>query len=191
MTDAPTQADGLGAGQATRLVSSAPTLDELRQSPKIPSTQRIYDAVCELHALEQVATRETVAELTGLKLTVVDDRLRALMDDEKIKRVLRGVFLPVERHPPARSMSKTLLPDGMVKIEIGDQVLELTPREDRMLAQLQSGAATQAAAIESSRAMAIRSTEMGLVLERLERVTRSVFDGSGALNERGEPCQAR
>jgi hypothetical protein len=92
----------------------------------ITSTQRIYDAVCELHALEQVVTRETVAELTGLKLTVVDDRLGALVDDEKIKRVLRGVYVPVEQHPPARAISKSVLPDGMVMIEIGDEVLHLT-----------------------------------------------------------------
>lgn len=110
---------------------------------KPTSTQRIYDAVCELHALEQVATRETVAELTGLKLSIIDDRMRALVDDGKIKRVLRGVFVPVEVHPPARCISKTVLPDGMVKLEIGDEVLTLTPREDRALALLQAGAAMQ------------------------------------------------
>lgn len=117
------------------------------------STQRIYEAVCELHALEQVATRDTVAELTGLKLAIVDDRMRALMGDGKLKRVLRGVYVPVEVHPPARSISKTVLTDGTVKIEIGDDVLTLTPREDRALAMLQVGAAMQVLGIATSKAM--------------------------------------
>ncbi|WP_406622493.1 hypothetical protein [Acidovorax sp. SDU_ACID1] len=107
------------------------------------STQRVYDAVCELHALEQVATREIVAELTGLKMSIIDDRMRALVNDGRLKRVLRGVFVPVEIHPPARCISKTVLSDGSVKLEIGDEVLTLTPREDRALALLQVGAAMQ------------------------------------------------
>ena len=90
-----------------------------------------------------------MAELTGLKLSIVDDRLRALVDDEKLKRVLRGVYVPVENHPPARAISKTILPDGMVKLEIGDEVLTLTPREDRALAMLMSGSAMSAMNIAS------------------------------------------
>lgn len=122
-------------------------------TPAPTSTQRIYEGVCELHALEQVATRDTVAELTGLKLAIVDDRLRALMDDGKLKRVLRGVYVPVEFHPPARCISKTVLTDGTVKIEIGDEVLTLTPREDRALAMLQVGAVMQVLGIATSKAI--------------------------------------
>lgn len=140
----------------------------------ITSTQRIYDAVCELHALEQVATRETVAELTGLKLTIVDDRLGALVDDERLKRVLRGVYVPVEQHPPARPMGKTVLPDGTVKIEIGDEVLTLTPKEDRALALLQAGAATHAAAIETGRQTSMLVTEFAARIQRLERTVAAL-----------------
>ena len=104
--------------------------------------------------MEQVATRETVAELTGLKMGIVDDRLRALMDDGKLKRVLRGVYVPVEVHPPARCISKTVLTDGTVKIEIDDEVLTLTPREDRALAMLQAGAVMQVLGISAGKATA-------------------------------------
>ena len=45
------------------------------------STDQIYAAVQELRELGQEATRHTIAQLTGLKMTVVDDRLRALADD--------------------------------------------------------------------------------------------------------------
>lgn len=115
------------------------------------STQRVLDAVQELHALEQIATRETIADLTGLKLTIVDDRLGVLVDEDRLRRVQRGVYVPVEAHPPARAMSKTVLPDGCIKIEIGDEVLTLTPKEDRALAMLQAGAATQAVSISTGR----------------------------------------
>ena len=40
------------------------------------STDQIYTAVQELRELGQEATRHTIAQLTGLKMTVVDDRLR-------------------------------------------------------------------------------------------------------------------
>lgn len=142
---------------------------------KATSTQRIYDAVCELHELEQVATRETVAELTGLKLSVVDDRLGALVDEGKLKRVLRGIYVPVETHPPTRSISKTVLPDGCVKVEVGDEVLTLTPREDRILASLLAGAATHAAAIESGRQTVTLVTEYAARISRVENIVRAAM----------------
>lgn len=135
----------------------------------ITSTQRVYDAVCDLHALEQVATRETVAELTGLKLTIVDDRLSTLVDDERLKRVLRGIYVPVEAFAPARDISKTIVSNGLVKYEIGDWVLTLTPREERRLAELSSGVLTQAIGIESSRQTSILITEMAAKLKKIER----------------------
>lgn len=117
------------------------------------STQRVYEAIVELHNLQQHATRYSVRELTGLPLGRVDDRIKALVEREQIRRVLKGVYIPVEVHPPARAISKMILPGGMVKIEIGDEVLTLTPSEDRVLGLLMAGAATHAAQIETSRAM--------------------------------------
>jgi hypothetical protein len=49
--------------------------------------------------------------------------------------------VPVEVHPPARAMSKTVLPDGTVKVEIDEDVLTLKPKEDRILAMLLAGSA--------------------------------------------------
>ena len=64
------------------------TMEKIESKP-IPSTERIFQAVRELRCLEQIAARETVAELTGLKLSVVDDRLRTLVDDGRLRRLLR------------------------------------------------------------------------------------------------------
>ena len=109
-------------------------------TPLGPSTQRALDAVRDLHAAGQIATREAVSELTGDRLSVVDDRLRVLADDKFIRRLARGAYMPMEQHPPPRVISKTLLPDGTVKYEIGDEVLTLTPAEDRALSSLSAGA---------------------------------------------------
>ena len=54
------------------------TTETTSAAPAITSTQRIFDAVRDLREVDQIATRETVAELTGLKMAIVDDRLRAL-----------------------------------------------------------------------------------------------------------------
>lgn len=136
---------------------------------KRSSTQIVLEAVQDLHTQEQVVTRETLATLTGLKLSVIDDRVGALIDDELVVRVQRGVYVPAETHPPARAISKTLLPDGTSKIDIGDQVLTLTPREDRMLANLLAGVAMQTAAIEVGRQAGLQAGELNGRLNKIER----------------------
>ena len=135
----------------------------------ISSTLRVFDAVRELRGLEQIATRETVAELTGLKLTVVDDRLRSLVDDGKLKRLLRGIYELVEEYPETRAISKTILPNGYVKYDIGNEVLTLTPIEDRVLSQLGIGAAGQAVMIQSTNQHLYLATELAAKVEKLER----------------------
>ena len=158
-----------------------------RKSSKL----EVLEAVQDLHAQEQVVTRETLADLTGLKLTTIDDRLGVLVDDGEIVRVQRGVFVPAVRHPPARAMSKTITSDGCTKLEVGDFLLTLTPREDRMLANLMAGAAAQAAAIETGRQTAILAAELGEEVKRLRRMVQALQEkaspGQGQLF--GTPCR--
>lgn len=120
-----------------------PEIPAMTNAPTIPSTERVFQAVQELRAHEQIATRETVAALSGLKLSIVDDRLSTLVDDGRLKRLIRGVYELVEVYPPMRAISKTVLPNGYVKYDIGDDVITLTPKEDRVLASLQRGTATE------------------------------------------------
>ncbi|MFI8981481.1 hypothetical protein [Ectopseudomonas khazarica] len=136
---------------------------------KKSSTQVVLDALRDLHQQEQIVTRETLHELTGLKLSIIDDRLKALIEEMLIVRVGRGVFVPAEQHPPARPMSKTLLPDGTVNLEIGDTVLILTPAEDRMLARIQAGVMMQAATIEVGHQAALLNGEIQGRMNRVER----------------------
>lgn len=134
--------------------------------------QQILDTVQELHNLEQIVTREAVREVTGLALTTVDDRLAVLVDRGDITRIGRGVFVPAVRHPPARPISKTVLPDGSVKIEIGDVLLDLTPREDRHLAAMMAGSGQQLASIELGHESATQIAALRMRVGRLEAELR-------------------
>lgn len=135
--------------------------------------QQILDAVHDLHNTEQMVTREALRELTGLALTIIDDRLATLVDDGALIRKSRGVFLPAVLHPPARPISKTVMPDGLVKIEIGDEVLTLTPREDRTLAGVQAGAALQYLGIDTEQSVILALADLRLKVRELERSSKS------------------
>ena len=116
--------------------------------PTKSNAEIVLSAVQDLFAREQIVTREILAELTGLKLTTIDDRLGHLVDTGKIRRVQRGVFVPLEQHRPARPISRTLCPDGTTVLEVGDTVMILSPRESRMIGELMAGSSHQYAAIE-------------------------------------------
>lgn len=137
-------------------------------TPKITSTQRIYEAVRELRQLEQTATRESVADLTGLPLSIVDDRLRALVDDGKLKRLLRGIYELVEQFAPPRPMSCSILTDGQVNFEIGDAVILFSPQEARNAARALAGFAEDARVIESTRQHLFLATELAAKVKKLE-----------------------
>ena len=159
--------------------------DEATPSKPLASTQRVYAAVRELRSLDQIATRETVAELTDLKLSIVDDRLRALVDDGRLKRLLRGIYELVEEYPETRAISKTVLRSGYVKYDIGDLVITLTPTEDRVLSQLGIGAAAQAVMIHSTNQHLYLATELAAKVEKLEReakALRSARQAAGQLD---------
>lgn len=158
----------------------------------ITSTARVFDAVRDLRGLGQIATRETVAALTGLKQGVVDDRLRALVDDGKLKRLLRGVYELVEEYPAARNISKMILDSGYVMIEItgrqgaDDVVLHLTPSEDRALSMLCVGAAGQAILINSTDQHLYLATELAAKVERLERELKALKSRGSADPRQGD-----
>lgn len=148
--------------------SQLATTDDIRPE-KRTSAALVLEAAWDLHTRELIVTRETVADLTGLKLTTVDDRLGVLVDEGRLKRVLRGVYEPVTVHPPARPMSKTVLPDGIVMIEIGDLVLHLTPREDRTLASLQVGVSQEMQTIADRHQTNAVMADLVLKIKALER----------------------
>ena len=166
---------------------------------KKPSAELVFEAVCDLYAEEKAVSRETLAQVTGLKLSVIDDRLGVLVDDGLIHRIQRGVYAPSAQHPPARPISKTILPGGMVKIEIGDDVLTLTPRESRALGEIQAGAAHQYIEIEAQNYLSeavgglwIAHKSMRKRIRALEALLEEKNKGQkGLFDEGAEPDAAR
>lgn len=142
---------------------------------KKSNTDIVLDAIKDLHAQEQIATRETLADLTGLKLTVIDDRVSHLIDNGLVFRVQRGVFVPAPEHRPMRIITKSVLPDGSSVIEIGDDhVVVLTPREARALGLLMSGAAQQYASIELGHQAASLAGDITFQIKQLRQEMRAL-----------------
>lgn len=141
------------------------------------NAETILEAIEDLHNQEQIVTRTTLADLTGLQLSIIDDRLSYLVDSGQIIRVQRGVFIPAPKHRPSRIMCKMVLPDGTVKIEIGDdQILTLTPREARNLGNLMVAEAMQYANIEMGHNMAILQSEISGQVRKLTRQVGDLMD---------------
>ena len=158
----------------TQPTQQQPMAAEQAAAKSITSTQRVLDAVRDLRELDQIATRETVAELTGLKMGIVDDRLRALVDDGKLKRLLRGIYELVETWPEPRELSCTMLSTGWVKLELGDDLLKLTPTEARRAARALGGFSEDARVIESTKAHLFLATELAAKLESQSRELRNM-----------------
>ena len=150
-------------------------------NPKRSTAEIVLESIQDLHAREQIVTREVLAEMTGLKLTTIDDRLGYLLDNGRIRRVQRGVFVPMEQHKPARPISRTLCPDGTTVLEIGEAVMILTPRESRMLGEVMTGAAQQFVAIEigheGARLNAVLSAQVSDVRRELRQLQECPPDG--------------
>lgn len=147
------------------------------------STEIIFEAIEDLHNQEQIVTREVLAETTGLKMSIVDDRLSHLVNLGHIIRVQRGIFVPAPKHRPARLISKTILPDGTVKVDIGDdEVLTLTPREARALGNLMVAEAMQYSNIEMGHHMAILQSEVSGQVRKLTRQVEGLV-GRGTQGE--------
>ncbi|RMX08510.1 hypothetical protein D8I35_05385 [Corticibacter populi] len=141
---------------------------------RISSTQRVYDAVRDLREADQIATRETVAEASSLKLSIVDDRLRSLVDDGRLKRLIRGVYELVEVFPEPRALSCTIQSDGWIKVELGDELLTMTPSEARRLARALGGFVEDVRVIESTKAHLLVATELAASVEAQAREIKAL-----------------
>ena len=118
------------------------------------NSQKVLEAIQDLHNLEQIVTRENLSSSLAMPMSVIDASLAYLVDCGHIIRIQRGVFRPSIAHSPARMISQSELSDGCVLIEIGDDIsLTLTPKEARIIGTMLQGRAIQYAQIESGQAM--------------------------------------
>lgn len=144
-----------------------------RKPPKdMPSTQIVLEACRDLDDLNQPVTREALVIATGLSLYIIDERLRMLTNEGQLMRLKRGEYKPAPVFHETRAMSKTILPGGHVKYEIGDQILELSPHEDRMLSDLTAGSLVKFVGIEGNRQAGEVHSMLVARMENMEKVLR-------------------
>lgn len=105
--------------------------------------ERVLQTIIDLTNARRPAARVLIAQLLNEKLSVVDDAVKRLREDGLVRTVVPGILEPVAQHPPSRPMSRTVLPDGRTKVEIGDELLTLTPHEAQMLGMMFAGDAAQ------------------------------------------------
>lgn len=113
---------------------------------KKSSRDRVYDAILELSDSETPAKAADISNITGLAMPIVYDSIKALKQRGRIYSD-NGSFFACEEVAETQAVSHTILPSGAVKLEKGDQVMDLNPREARALAKTLAGNVEQAAVI--------------------------------------------
>lgn len=120
--------------------------------------ETIHEALVDaFNSTQRPVTRETLHLVTGISKATIDEHLDKLITvEESVVRVERGLFEPVIKHDDTRAISKTILPNGLVKLEVGDTCLALTPCENRILKELFGGSNTfvEAEAMQQARMLA-------------------------------------
>ncbi len=106
--------------------------------PQKSNRQVVLEAITELCARGQTASRASVKRMTGLKESIIDERIKDLKAQNMIRCDVPGFYEPVDQSPD-RILSVTNLPLGRVKIELGDELLSLSPREADNLAESLAG----------------------------------------------------
>ncbi len=129
----------------------------------------VMEAITDLHNQEQIVTREVLAEVTGIKLATLDWHIDQLIDSGQIRRVKAGVFVPATCHKPARSISRSLLPDGTSVLEVGDTVLILTPREARMIGEMFASSASAYSTIQAGWEIGMSNSQNDVLIREMRR----------------------
>lgn len=128
------------------------------------SRDRVYDAILELSDSETPAKARDIAAVTGLAMPIVYDSVKALKQRGRIYSD-NGAFFVCGEVAETQAVSHTVLPNGSVKLEKADQVMDLNPREARALARTLAGCVEQAAVI----VMQHRQDEQQAQIRRLHR----------------------
>lgn len=149
---------------------TAKPMAKLLERP-LGSAGLIWGAIEDLRAKGQIASRQVLAEVTGLKLTTVDDHVKRMVEDGRLRRPLPGVVEIVDYFPEARPVSLTVMPNGLAKIDIGDICVAVSPQERRALAGLLQGDACQLSNILAGQQM---NALVGEVWEELKALKREL-----------------
>ena len=89
---------------------------------------------------------------------------------------LKQCYRPLHQHVAAQAVSCTVMPNGIYKIEKGDEVMTLVPAEARQLAPMLAGKALEASALERVQEMEARMVEMAQQLREVQRRYKALKD---------------
>lgn len=84
------------------------------------------------------ATRKTISCELGVAYRLVDEHVDRLLERGKIRRVLAGMFAPVEVQRD-KVVSSTHVPGGRIKLDVDDVCIDLSPRDARAIVQVLAG----------------------------------------------------
>ena len=157
-----------------------------RRGRTVVSAEAVFQCIVDMTLANPrvSATRQAVAQELGVKYTLIDDHIDKLLERGRIRRVISGIFEPTEIRPD-RAVSVTTLPDGMVKLELGDECIELTPREIRMVLQGLGGYGMQYDRLQKGRDWARMAADMNTTLKATQRQLREVAAELDSLKRRG------
>jgi hypothetical protein len=138
------------------------------------NAQIIWDAITDLKNLERRVTRAVLVQATGLKPGIIDDHVERLICNDKLMRAGNGELEVLESHRPARDISLLLTTGGVAKVEIGDELLELTPREARQLSKLMAGFNSELQDIEQSNRAMVLAHELAREIKENRREIKAL-----------------
>lgn len=121
---------------------------------------RVLQLIAEIHESGRIATRQAVADILDVPVVRVDEHIKKLIEAGSIRRILPGVFEPVEVMPAPRAVSVTRMQGSWITIELGNDLIKITPEEERQLAMSIKGAADQFHALAAGRDLADQIAEL-------------------------------
>lgn len=146
----------------------------------------IWDTIIELRNAERRINRRALADLTGLKPGIVDDHVERLIEKDLLRRAGNGELEVIEHFPATRPICTTDLPDGMVKLEVGSDYLELTPAEARTIARKFYGHLHDLAQAESSNRAVVLCHELARELKEARREIKALRNNVMATDVEGK-----
>lgn len=147
--------------------------------PKLPIGAIVWETILQLENDGRLITRRNLREVTGLSYEQIDECVKRLEDKGTVIKAGGGLIEVVPQYPAERAQSLTALPDGIVKWEIGDFCIELTPPEIRKHAMMLAGFARQYDDIEGSNKALVRSAELNEQLRDVRRELRQLKQDLG------------
>lgn len=104
--------------------------EQRRRGRTVVTNHQVYQAIVDLTTSNpsRTATRQTIAQELGVGYALVDEHVDKLLAKGVVRRLLPGVFEPTEVYAD-KVIGVMALPDGRVKLEVDDVVLNLTRRD--------------------------------------------------------------